>query len=117
MESKFRFEPSEPCGIMVSTSCQLKPRDHTRLGVWVHGIASLFFVQDEEFPSLYRTIPFPSSHGPQTRRPSRTGRPRRARAAGLVAKDHLPARRANLLEFLAWHWTQYELVLKWGSAA
>jgi len=65
---------------------------------WEYGvygrIGLLFFVQDEEFRSLYRTIPFPSSHGPKTRRLWRTGRPRRARATILVAKDHLHARLA-----------------------
>lgn len=36
---------------------------------WEYGMRGrvdlLFFVQDEEFRSLYRTIPFPSSHGPK----------------------------------------------------
>jgi hypothetical protein len=59
----------------------------------MHGrIALAFFVQDEEFQSLYRTIPFPSSHGPQTHRPSRPGRPPRALGAGLVAKAILVRR-------------------------
>ena len=89
MESKLGFLSVDRTGPWSPHPASLS---HVIALSWEHGMRGrvdlLFFDQDEELRSLYRTIPFPSSHGPRTRRPWRTGRPRRGRAAMLVGKDH-----------------------------